>query len=161
MKQRTRIEGFWQRMNAVMADKNKNELARRIGCNRKTLYGNDGTLSPVYLARFCAITGTDANWLLGIRKDKPVGWIPLTRRPMTAEEREYYKAELEYYDYAEIFNCPLPDDEQEVLITMNGWVSIDTFSRDSDGGCSFEGYDIDDIRAWMPLPEPYKTESEG
>lgn len=67
MKQRTRIEGFWQRMNAVMAGKNKNELARRIGCNRKTLYGNDGTLSPVYLARFCAITGTDANWLLGIR----------------------------------------------------------------------------------------------
>lgn len=109
MKQRTRIEGFWQRMNAVMEGKNKNELAKRIGCNRKTLYGNDGTLSPVYLARFCAITGTDANWLLGIRKDKPVGWIPLTRRPMTAEEREYYKAELEYYDYAEIFNCRMTD----------------------------------------------------
>ena len=53
-------------MNVVMAGKNKNELARQIGCDHKTLYGNDGTLSPLYLARFCAITGTDANWLLGI-----------------------------------------------------------------------------------------------
>ena len=69
MKQRTLIEGFWQRMNTVMADKNKSELAKRIGCDRKTLYGKDGTLSPVYLARFCAITGTDANWLLGIRSE--------------------------------------------------------------------------------------------
>ena len=73
MKQRTLIEGFWQRMNTVMADKNKSELAKRIGCDRKTLYGKDGTLSPVYLARFCAITGTDANWLLGITGEEIKG----------------------------------------------------------------------------------------
>ena len=95
-----------------------------------------------------------------IEMRRPDGWIPITRRPMLPDEKEQFKEVLDYYDYAEIFNCPLPDDGQEVLITMNGWVSIDTFSRDSDGGCSFEGYDIDDISAWMPLPEPYREESE-
>lgn len=68
-KTRTLIEGFWDRANIVMEGKNKKELARQIGCNRKTLYGGNGTLSPVYLARFCVLTGTDANWLLGITKD--------------------------------------------------------------------------------------------
>ena len=68
-KQKTLIEGFWDRANIAMEGRNKNELARRIGCNRKTLYGNNGTLSPVYLARFCVLTGTDANWLLGITKE--------------------------------------------------------------------------------------------
>lgn len=66
-KQRTLIEGFWDRANKVMEGKSKKDLARQIGCDRKTLYGNYGTLSPVYLARFCVLTGTDANWLLGIR----------------------------------------------------------------------------------------------
>lgn len=67
-KQKTLIEGFWDRANKVMEGKSKKELARQIGCDRKTLYGNYGTLSPVYLARFCVLTGTDANWLLGIKE---------------------------------------------------------------------------------------------
>ena len=69
-KQKTLIEGFWDRANKVMEGKNKAELARRIGCNRKTLYGSYGTMSPVYLARFCVLTGTDANWLLGIKGEQ-------------------------------------------------------------------------------------------
>jgi len=85
-------------------------------------------------------------------------WIPMTKRPMTDDEKEYYKEELEYCDDAEIFDCKLPEDDEEVLITMNGWVTIDTFDRDFTDGCSFEGYDIDDVKAWMPLPEPYKPQ---
>lgn len=69
-KQKTLIEGFWDRANKVMEGKNKNELARQIGCNRKTLYGKDGTLSPLYLAKFCVLTDTDANWLLGIKGER-------------------------------------------------------------------------------------------
>lgn len=85
-------------------------------------------------------------------------WTPLTKRPMTEEEKELHKEILDYCDDAEIFISPLPDDEQEVLITVFGHVTIDTFEKDSMDGCSFEGYDIDDVTAWMPLPEPYKEE---
>lgn len=66
-KQRTLIEGFWDRANIAMEGRSKKELAEQIGCDRKTLYGSYGTLSPVYLARLCVLTGTDANWLLGIK----------------------------------------------------------------------------------------------
>ena len=69
-KQRTLIEGFWDRANIAMEGRSKKELAEQIGCDRKTLYGSYGTLSPVYLARLCVLTGTDANWLLGIKGDQ-------------------------------------------------------------------------------------------
>ena len=88
------------------------------------------------------------------------GWIPMTTRPMTDEEREYHREQLEYVDDAVIFNCPLPDDGQEVLITVYGETELDTFYNDSIDGCYFENRDIDDVRAWMPLPKPYKAESE-
>ena len=78
-------------------------------------------------------------------------WIPLTERPMTEEEREEYEGII-------ILNCPLPEDGQEVLISYGGYVCIDTFHDDD--GCYFENTEIDDVDAWMPLPLPYKTESE-
>jgi hypothetical protein len=41
-----------------------------------------------------------------------------------------------------------------------GNVETDTFYRDD--GCYFEdNCGEDDVVAWMPLPEPYKAESEG
>jgi len=87
-------------------------------------------------------------------------WIPLKTRPMTEEESTYYRDWAEYD--AKIFDCPLPDDGQEVLITVNGITWIDTFIRDDTDGCYFESYDIDDVDAWMPLPEPYDSQkSEG
>lgn len=89
-------------------------------------------------------------------------WIPLTTRPMTEEETEHY---FEYMDMRiddtyTILDCPLPDDGQEVLVSWGGNVGNDVFVRDNEG-CYFEGVDIDDVDAWMPLPEPYKAESEG
>lgn len=86
-------------------------------------------------------------------------WIPLTTRPMDDDEKEHYKEQLEYLDGARIFNCPLPDDGQEVLITIYGGTEIDTFIKDENDGCYFEGRDIEDVRAWMPLPDPYKKKS--
>ncbi len=87
------------------------------------------------------------------------GWTPITTRPMTEEEKEHFK---EYYDYeviddddARIFNCRLPEDGEEVLITIYGGVETDTFVQD-DGTFYFEGRDIEDVKAWMPLPDPYK-----
>jgi len=105
----------------------------------------------------------DINNLILINKDnyEPLEqeprWIPLTIRPMTDEEREYYR-EWSDVEGAMIFNCPLPEDGQEVLVSYGGYVCVDTFCKDD--GCYFEGVDIDDVDAWMPLPEPYKAESE-
>ena len=83
-------------------------------------------------------------------------WIKITERPMTEDEKAYYHEELEYVDDAKIYDCKLPDEGQEVLIsTKLGAVFIDTFFNDYDG-CGFEGFEIEDVAAWMPLPEPYK-----
>ena len=90
-------------------------------------------------------------------------WIPLTYRPMTDEEKKY-NAERTGYDEEDfdiMLNCQLPEDGETVLITDRlGNVEEDTFINDCDG-CYFEcNCDIEDVIAWMPLPEPYKEESE-
>lgn len=82
-------------------------------------------------------------------------WVPLTKRPMTDEERKLW--ERSDVEEAMIFDCPLPDDGQEVLVSYGGYVGVDTFVKDD--GCYFEGVDIDDVEAWMPLPGPYKAEN--
>ena len=89
--------------------------------------------------------------------DQEPMWIPITKRPMTEDEKQWHES---CYDEAEILNCPLPEDGEDVLITVNGRTWIDTFLRDETDGCYFESYDIDEVEAWMPLPEPYKEESE-
>lgn len=98
---------------------------------------------------------------MGSSSENPNKWIPITSRPMTEEEKEHYKTHPEYQDDYRIFNCKLPDDGQEVLISVCGGVEVDTFVQDANDGCYFEGRDIDDVDAWMPLPEPYKQEVEG
>ena len=78
-------------------------------------------------------------------------WIPFTKRPLTDEEKQ------EYPDWAYIFDCPLPDDEEEILLSNGKHVWMDTFIND--GECYLDGGDdIDEGMAWMPLPEPYKEE---
>jgi hypothetical protein len=85
-------------------------------------------------------------------------WIPITSRPMTEEEKELYKIHPDYQDDCRIFNCKLPDDGQEVLISVYGVVEIDTFVRDANDGCYFESRNIDEVDAWMPLPPVWKGE---
>ena len=82
---------------------------------------------------------------------RPQGeWIPIKTRELTEEEKE------EYPDCTFMYDCPLPEDGEEVLVTTwSGDVSVDTFCRDD--GCYFEyGCDEGDVIAWMPKPEPYK-----
>ena len=83
------------------------------------------------------------------------GWIPIKTRPMTEEEREYYSEYL-FEGNGLIYECPLPNDGQEVLITSKfGSVEKTTFYTDC--GNYFEEYeDYDDVIAWCPLPNPYK-----
>lgn len=81
------------------------------------------------------------------------GWIPFKKRPLTDEEKQ------EYPDWTYIFDCPLPDDEEEILLSNGKYVWTDTFIND--GECYLDGGDdIDDGMAWMPLPTPYKGGEE-
>lgn len=90
-------------------------------------------------------------------------WIPITTRKLTKEEKEKAAEKNgmnpEDFDDCWVFTCPLPDIDQEVLVTTKIWgnVVIDTFVDDGEGCSYFEDhYDEDDLLAWMPLPEPYK-----
>lgn len=81
-------------------------------------------------------------------------WIPIKTRELTEEEKE------EYPDCTFMYDCKLPEDGEEVLVTTwYGDVALDNFCRDD--GCYFEAYcDEGDAIAWMPKPEPYKKEGE-
>ena len=92
-------------------------------------------------------------------EERPQGeWIPIKMRPGTDEEYEEFSqyGDCPREDFR-VFECPLPDDEQEVLVTTRwGDVCVDVWHRDVDC-CYFEdNSDDDDVVAWMPLPEPYK-----
>ena len=82
---------------------------------------------------------------------KPQGeWTPIVTRPLTEEEKE------EYPDYTCIYECPMPDDCEEVLVSTKWGVSIDTYYAEPDG-CYFENYcDEGDVLAWQPFPKPYE-----
>lgn len=89
----------------------------------------------------------------------PDKWVPITMRKLTPEEirecNERYGADIG--DEALAFDCQLPEDGQEVLITTAwGVVSITTFNADPDD-CYFEDYeDGDEVIAWRPLPDAYE-----
>lgn len=109
----------------------------------------------------CPSAGVDCEDCPAYEK-RPNKWIPIKTRPLTNKEKEEY-ADLGYSEDSidSMYDCPLPDDGEEVLITTRyDEVTTDTFYRDE--GCYFETYcDKDDVKAWMPLPKPYKAEGSG
>ena len=67
------IEGFQERIEEAVAQSglSKCEIARRGKFDRKTFCGCDRTmLQSGILARFCAVTGVSADWMLGLLKRK-------------------------------------------------------------------------------------------
>lgn len=81
-------------------------------------------------------------------------WIPVKAHPATDEERES-RPDINYW-----LDCEMPDDGQEILVTVKhkDWIGVekDVCYVDSDYSLD-SGYDwLDDIIAWMPLPEPYR-----
>lgn len=94
-------------------------------------------------------------------------WIPVTTRDMTEEEakelldgsdlKDFYNNPTSYW----LYNCRLPDEGQEVLVSTKWGVTLTTFYCDADYGNYFEDYeDRYDVDAWMPLPEAYKKGEE-
>ena len=82
------------------------------------------------------------------------GWIPFSRRPMTEEEQK------DYPNCTFMFDCVLPDDGDEILVSNGRFVWMDAFCNDIDGCYLDSGDDIDEDIAWMPLPKPYKGGDE-
>ena len=82
---------------------------------------------------------------------------PIDPAALTEEERKecLFSADIKY-----MIDCELPDDEQEIIVTDGRHVWVDTCIV-NDGYALDSGHDwIEDVVAWMPMPEPYR-ESEG
>lgn len=82
-----------------------------------------------------------------------IDWTPIKYRALTEEERD----SMDFLGCEKMYDCLLPEDGQEVLITTKyNTVCIDVFCRDGDNECYFETYcDDHDVIAWAELPEPY------
>ena len=91
-------------------------------------------------------------------------WIPIKTRPMTSEERNDWEEKTGFKladEDAVFFDCQMPDDEEEILICSKyGRVSVDECVFDEYGIALDVNGDWDGIVAWMPLPTPYKGGEE-
>ena len=73
MQRRIVIEGYKERLEEAVyqSGMTKKEIARLMGMDRKVLlpksYG--WQMGSGALARFCAVTGVSADWMLGLRKE--------------------------------------------------------------------------------------------
>ena len=82
-------------------------------------------------------------------------WRPFRCRKTTEDD-------CSSFDY--IMECELPEDGQEILITVNNNghepVQIDTFFGGGGEECALDsGYNLcDEAVAWRPLPEPYQED---
>lgn len=88
-------------------------------------------------------------------------WIPVKTRKLTdAEEQDMLENSAYYFNY--MFDCQLPEDGEEVLVTTStGEVTTTTFYDEGLDGCYFEFYeDNGDVIAWMSKPESYKGGQE-
>lgn len=78
-------------------------------------------------------------------------WIPIKYHKTTDDDG------IDKEQFPLMLDCTLPEDDTEIIVcAKNGSVFADMFFNDD--GCYLEsGFDIiEDIIAWMPVPEPYK-----
>ena len=128
----------------------REESIRHLKAASLMLLGKDNQpVSDLYYAMLDAIDALEEQ-----------EWIPIKMRPGTDEEYEDF---CKYGDCPRedfrVFDCPTPDDDQEVFVTTRwGNVCIDIWHRDVDC-CYFEdNCDDGDVIAWMPIPAAYKPE---
>ena len=80
-------------------------------------------------------------------------WIPVKWHVILDAEREEegIPDDIVYY-----LDCPMPEDGEEIIVTDGKRVWTDENSIDIVGHYLESGNDWKDIKAWMPLPKPYK-----
>ena len=83
-------------------------------------------------------------------------WIPIKYHETTDDDG------IDKNIYPLFLDCKMPDNGQDILIcTKGGLIGYDT-CFDDDGYYLDSSFDwIDDVVAWMPLPEPYRPEKEN
>ena len=92
-------------------------------------------------------------------KSQALKWIPVKLVELTEEEKAKIMLEdtgVVYDDLTYRYACPLPDDEDSVLISTDYGVRLVDFVNDGDW-CGFDGYDAQEVYAWMPLPDVFKV----
>ena len=124
-------------------------ISKQVEGLRNLVYWNVAN-EPVRKARLDAADTIEALSAKVRANNLHGGWIPFTRRPMTEEEQK------DYPNCTFIFDCVLPDDGDEILVSNGRFVWMDVFCTDIDGCYLDGGDDIDEDMAWMPLPKPYK-----
>ena len=83
-------------------------------------------------------------------------WFPFITRERTEEEK---KNKAKYTDAGLFINPPIPQDDERVLVTTkDGRVEFATFHSFKDGYSYFLNENVENVVAWMPMPEPYKPE---
>lgn len=87
------------------------------------------------------------------------GWIPFAQREMTEDEKKSFG------DFNFMLDCPLPDEDEEILITYKFkgelYVDVDTFMRDGSECYLDSGRDfVTEAVAWRKKPEPYQPKGE-
>lgn len=76
-------------------------------------------------------------------------WIPITMRPIEEDEK------IDFPDATFMFDCHMPENGEEILITTKYGVEFDTCYNDY-GYYLDSNKSWDEVFAWMPLPEAYK-----
>lgn len=85
-------------------------------------------------------------------------WIPIRWHEITDEERE---RESYPKDWVVHIDCEMPCDGDEILVqTKSGYIRWDVCYEDGEFSLDSGWGWIEDIVAWMPLPEPYEEEPE-
>lgn len=71
---------------------------------------------------------------------------------------EWIKFTVEKENGVEMYSSPMPDDEQEILVSDGEIIWLDIFVNEGDEGCYFDnGREIvPNFTHWMPLPKPPK-----
>lgn len=112
----------------------------------------------------CPISDVAIALDVAIEALKAQQWIPITTRPMTKEELEYYEDHWGCVigePYAVMFTCEMPLDQQSVWVCTKGGTVFQDVCEADDGYTGLEGNgDWQDIIAWMPvnIPKPYGKE---
>lgn len=88
-----------------------------------------------------------------------IEWHKVVTRPLTKKEiADYTKRGYQDYELPEYaFNCPLPDDGQEILVATKWGIYADICTYDCNDVDTLYGLersgDWDDVLAWAAMPK--------
>ena len=78
-----------------------------------------------------------------------------------SDYNKWIKVTTERIDGTVKLTCPLPEHDREIIVSDGKITWCDTFIRDGNECWLYDsGKNIDEIKAWMPLPEPHREEEE-